>query len=115
MEVSKAIYLWNFRYKEQQVVENAFDEIKNFLAIRPIGHYEERRVKAHTFVCVLSFLIECIIEKFSSESARKTIRKLQRIKKVNFATKKYEKVILTELTVEMRDIFRCLKIPKPRA
>lgn len=102
-------------YKEQQVVENAFDEIKNFLDIRPIGHYEERRVKAHTFVCVLSFLIECIIEKFSSESARKTIRKLQRIKKIDFSTKKYKKVILTELTVEMKDIFRCLRIPKPRA
>ena len=101
-------------YKEQQVVENAFDEIKNFLDIRPIGHYEVRRVKAHTFVCVLSFLVECLIERLSSESARKTIRKLQRIKKVDFVSKEHEKQILTEIAKETEEIFKSLKIPKPR-
>jgi len=101
-------------YKEQQVVENAFDEIKNFLEIRPIGHYEERRVKAHTFVCVLSFLVECLIERFSSESARKTIGKLQRIRKIDFVSKEHEKQILTEITKETEEIFKSLKIPKPR-
>lgn len=101
-------------YKEQQVVENAFDEIKNFLDIRPIGHYEERRVKAHTFVCVLSFLVECLIERFSAESARKTIQKLQRIRKVDLTAKEHEKQILTELPKENENIFRNLKIQKPR-
>ena len=102
-------------YKEQQVVENAFDEIKNFLNIRPIGHYQERRVKAHTFVCVLSFLVECIIERFSSESARKTIRKLQRIMIVDIAVKEHKKQILTQIPKETENIFKCLKISKPKA
>ncbi len=91
-----------------------FDEIKNFLDIRPIGHYEERRVKAHTFVCVLSFLVECLIERFSSESARKTIRRLQRIRKIDLVSKKHEKQILTEIEKETEEIFKSLKILKPR-
>src|SRR3989344_2036354 len=67
-------------YKELQTVENAFDESKNFLYVRPIFHWREHRVRAHIFVCYLSFLIESIIERFSSESARMTIRELKRIK-----------------------------------
>jgi len=74
-------------YKELQMVENAFDEIKNFLGIRGIYHWKERRVKAHVFVCVLSFLIESIIAKFSDESARETLKKLGRIKIINLNLK----------------------------
>ena len=100
-------------YKELQTVENAFDEIKNFLDIRAIGHYKDERVKAHVFVCVLSFLVECIIEKFSSESARKILGKLRRVRVIDLNLNVYEKQILAELTVETEEIFRCLKIQKP--
>lgn len=67
-------------YKELQTVENAFKEIKNFLDIRPIYHWKERRVKAHVFICVLAFLTECIIGKLTQKPPRKIIRTLKRIK-----------------------------------
>ncbi|MFH1638148.1 MAG: hypothetical protein ABIB71_07005 [Candidatus Woesearchaeota archaeon] len=100
-------------YKELQNVENAFDELKNFLDIRPIYHRTENRVKAHVFICVLSFLIECIIEKFLEESARKTLRKLERIKIISFNLKDNKKNILTKLPRETETIFKQLKINKP--
>lgn len=101
-------------YKELRMVENAFDEIKNFLDIRGVYHWKERRVRAHVFVCVLSFLIECIIEKFSKESARKTLRKLERIKigKINVG-----KDIMFQLSknnlISSNNIFKNLGIKIP--
>ncbi len=100
-------------YKQLQDVEKAFDEIKNFLDIRPIGHYKERRVEAHVFVCVLSFLVESIIERFSCESARKILRKLERIRIIDLSAGGNERRILTEVTGEMEEVFRGLGIRKP--
>jgi len=100
-------------YKELQMVENAFDEIKNFLDIRGIYHWKERRVRAHVFVCVLSFLIESIIERFSDESARTTLRKLERIKIINLDLKKKTKQFLTTISKDTEKIFSELKIQKP--
>jgi len=100
-------------YKELQMVENAFDEIKNFLDVRPIEHHKERRVRAHVFVCVLSFLIESIIERFSDESARTTLRKLERIKLTKIDLGNKNKNQLTELSTEMINLFKMLKIHHP--
>lgn len=100
-------------YKELQVVENAFDEIKNFLDIRGIFHRKERRVKAHTFVCVLSFLIETLIEKFSDATARVIIRKLKRIKAVSLDVNGKKKKLITKIPKETEIIFNKLKISKP--
>jgi len=51
------------QYKNLAQVERAFKEIKDFLHIRPIRHHLDYRVKAHVFICVLSYLLEKIIEK----------------------------------------------------
>lgn len=45
-------------YKTLIQVERAFREIKNFLEIRPIYHWNEKRVRGHIFVCVLAYLFE---------------------------------------------------------
>lgn len=101
-------------YKELQTVENAFDECKNFLYVRPVYHWKGRRVRAHIFVCVLSFLIESIIEKFSEDSARKTIRELNRIQIVNLKIENSDKKRLTLNTLtNAKEIFKKLKIPQP--
>jgi len=99
-------------YKALQSVENAFDEIKNFLDVRPIWHFKESRVKAHVFVCVLGFLIESIIERYSKESARRTLKKLGRIKKIELGVNNSDMQLITESTKEIEDIFANLKIPK---
>lgn len=101
-------------YKELQMVENAFDEIKNFLDVRGIYHWKERRVQAHVFVCVLSFLVESIIEKFSDESARKTLGKLERIKigKMNIG-KEITFQLSRDTLISSNDIFKNLGIKIP--
>lgn len=49
-------------YKQLQEVERSFRELKDFLKIRPIFHYDDERVKAHVFICVLAYLFEKLIE-----------------------------------------------------
>jgi len=101
-------------YKELQMVENAFDEIKNFLDIRGIYHWKERRVRAHVFVCVLSFLVESIIERFSDESARETLRKLERIHITQIKVGKInEKRLTMNPLIDAKDIFKKVGIKQP--
>jgi len=45
-------------YKNLMMVENAFREIKNLVQLRPIYHYNDRRVRAHVLICVLAYLFE---------------------------------------------------------
>ena len=45
-------------YKNLKEVEELFDDLKNFIDIRPIRHWLERRVRAHVFICVLSLLLK---------------------------------------------------------
>ncbi len=100
-------------YKKLRMVEDAFDEIKNFLDVRGIYHWKERRVRAHVFVCVLSFLIESIIEKFSDESAREILKKLGRISIIDLDLKNKTKQLLTTIPKDTQEIFSELKIQKP--
>jgi transposase len=45
-------------YKNLMNVERAFREIKNFLDVGPLRHWNERRVRGHIFICVLAYLFE---------------------------------------------------------
>jgi len=100
-------------YKELQTVERGFDEIKNFLDVRPIYHQKTRRIKAHVFVCVLAFLIECLIERKCKASARKVIGELETIKKVSLDTGRSEENYVSKLSDKSRDIFDELGMQKP--
>ena len=51
------------QYKNLAEVERAFNEIKDFLRIRPIHYYQDNRVKTHIFICVLSYPLEKILQK----------------------------------------------------
>lgn len=45
-------------YKTLMGIERAFREIKNFLEVGPMYHWNEKRVRGHIFVCVLAYLFE---------------------------------------------------------
>lgn len=100
-------------YKKLQDVENAFDELKNYLDARPVYHWKEHRVRAHIFVCYLGFLVESLIERFSSESARVTLRELDKIKLTTMNLETKSKKQITEISQELSNIFKELKIPQP--
>lgn len=49
-------------YKNLKEVEMLFDDLKNFVDIRPIRHWLQNRVRAHVFICVLALLLKRIFE-----------------------------------------------------
>ena len=49
-------------YKNLKEVEMLFDDLKNFVDIRPIRHWLQIRVRAHVFICILSLLLKRILE-----------------------------------------------------
>lgn len=60
-------------YKQEATIESSFRVIKDVVELRPIYHYTTERVKAHVFICVLSYLVARILE-------RKTGQTIKRIK-----------------------------------
>lgn len=109
MEANKAMQ----EYKQLQKVENAFDDLKNFLDIRPIYHWKSRRVKAHIFVCCLSFLVESIIEKFTQQTASSAINELQTLKIIYLKVGKNEIKRISKISDDNLKIFGKLKIQVP--
>jgi transposase len=50
-------------YKELSDVERGFRQLKDVLAMRPIYHQIERRVKAHIFVAALALLVQRLLHR----------------------------------------------------
>ena len=72
-------------YKDLSDVERGFRQLKDVLAMRPIYHQIESRVKAHIFVAALALLVQRLLARrleevgidFSAEramEARQTVR-----------------------------------------
>jgi transposase len=85
-------------YKALQSVERRFRVLKDFLALRPVFHYTEKRVRGHVAVCVLAAVSEAVITidlkagKLTDPdlegqhlTARRALRELERIRTVRFA------------------------------
>jgi transposase len=84
-------------YKSLQSVERRFRVLKDFLALRPVFHYTEKRVRGHVAICVLAAVIEAIMAldlaraKITDPdlgdqvlSARRALRELERIRMIRF-------------------------------
>ena len=100
-------------YKELMCVEQSFDCLKNKLLLRPVYHYKTKRVEAHVFICVMALLIEKIIERFSSESGKKIITELKRIRIVELQAPVLTKFFLTNSQEEINRLFRQIRINPP--
>jgi transposase len=84
-------------YKSLQSVERRFRVLKDFLALRPVFHYTEKRVRGHVAICVLAAVIEAAMAldlaraKLTDPdlgeqvlSARRALRELERIRMIRF-------------------------------
>lgn len=99
-------------YKSLLVVERRFRVLKDFLALRPVFHYTERRVRGHVAICVLAAVIEAVMTldlaaadvrdpdlKDQQLSARRALRELERIRQIAFVdTNGHERHVVTKPT-----------------
>jgi Transposase DDE domain len=50
-------------YRQLQAIERRFRVLKDFLHLRPVRHWTERRVRGHIAICVYAAVIEALIER----------------------------------------------------
>jgi transposase len=77
------------QYKELMELERGFRSLKDVLAMRPIYHRVEPRVKAHIFVAALALLVQRLLERRLSRakialSAEEAMQALETIRVVKF-------------------------------
>ena len=93
------------KYKSLQLVERAFDDVKNHIKIRPVFHYKESRIKGHIFSCFMSYLL---LHQFR-ESTKELLKKhtlddlLTELTCIHKSYFKIDKFILEKVT-ELNDI-----------
>ena len=74
------------QYKDLQLVERAFNSVKNHIKIRPVFHYKESRIKGHIMSCFMSYFLlhkfkqECsdLLEKYSLDNLLLELTKIQK-------------------------------------
>jgi transposase len=73
-------------YKNLKEVEILFDDLKNFVDIRPIRHWLEVRVRAHVFICILALLLKRIFEinYIGSKSVMEPLEEISKSKLVKY-------------------------------
>ena len=57
-------------YKNLQQMERYFNDLKNCRKLRPVYHWTDTRTKGHVFVCVLSLLLEKLMENHTKRTFR---------------------------------------------
>ena len=89
-------------YFEKDKVEKAFRSLKSILGLRPIKHWLEERVKAHVFICYLSYLLISLLEsKLISKniSAITALDKLSTAYKVHIKNKRLKEEFTKTVTL----------------
>jgi transposase len=76
-------------YKNLKEVEMLFDDLKNFVDIRPIRHWLQVRVRAHVFICVLALLLKRIFEihYMKSKCTMEPLEELSKSKLIKYKVK----------------------------
>jgi transposase len=109
-------------YKNLKEVETLFDDLKNFVDIRPIRHWLEVRVRAHVFICILALLLKrifeinymgdkCIMEPLEEISKSKLVKYKVNFSKRENRTQTFPKV--TNTTPMQRKYFIMVGIRNP--
>jgi transposase len=109
-------------YKNLKEVETLFDDLKNFVDIRPVRHWLEVRVRSHVFICILALLLKrifeidclkgkCVIEPLEEISKSKLIKYKVKFSEREDRTKAFRKV--TNITSSQKKYFKMVGIRNP--
>ena len=100
-------------YKDLKDIEQAFNELKNLLKLRPIYHRVDKRVKGHIFICILALLLRRLMEKKTGQTFREIMDKLEKLKvnHIQFRGKKFQQ--RNHIDPDQEQLFKTLGVPKP--
>jgi hypothetical protein len=100
-------------YKQLLEAERSFRDLKGTLALRPVFHRRDDRIRAHVLICFLALVIIRVAETRTGDTWRTIRAQLGTIRHGHFRSRDGEFTQTTELTADQRDLHRALEIPEP--
>jgi transposase len=110
-------------YRQLLQVENRFRTLKDFLHLRPVRHWTERRVKGHIALCVYAAVVETLIGKALAAagigdpdiegqdlSAQRALRELGRIRHIQITAGGRRIRLITRRTALQAQILAALGV-----
>ena len=98
-------------YRQLQTVETKFRVLKDFLRLRPVRHWTEKRVRGHVAVCVYAALAETLITQALTAAdvrdpdlehqhltAARALQQLNRVRRVELTTNNHQITLTTRRT-----------------
>jgi IS4 transposase len=100
-------------YKQLYQVERGWRDMKGALALRPVFHHREDRIRAHVQLCWLALLLIRACENATGESWRCVREELERMHLVTLETSEGRVARRSRTTTGQRQIFGALELPEP--
>lgn len=109
-------------YKNLKEVEALFDDFKNFVDIRPLRHWLEKRVRAHVCICMFALLLKRIFEinYLGGKSVTEPLAEVEKAKlvkyKVTFSEREDRHHVIpkvTNITSRQKKYFTMIGIKNP--
>lgn len=106
-------------YKELWQIERSFRTLKSPLAVDPMFHWTEKRIRAHVFICFIALQMYLLMERQlkagrQNSSIPKMLAELNRIQSINQVLNENDSIIhLTEVSDRAKTILDQFKLEKP--
>jgi transposase len=102
-------------YKQLTEVERGFRHLKDILALRPIYHQLETRVRAHIFVAALALLLQTLLERRLREagvdlSAVEALQAVETIRHVTFKVNQEQRCGVSAASARAHQVLHALNI-----
>lgn len=102
-------------YKQLTEVERSFRHMKDVLALRPIYHQVEPRVRAHIFVAALALLLQRLLDQRLEEagvdlSAVEALQTVETIRHVTFKLGADHRAGVSAASARAQQVLKALKI-----
>jgi len=100
-------------YRQLYQVERGWRDMKGALALRPVFHHREDRIRAHVQLCWLALLLIRVVENATGETWRCVREELERLHLVTLETSEGRVARRSQTTAGQRRIFAALELPEP--
>ena len=100
-------------YRQLHQVERGWRDMKGALALRPVFHHREDRIRAHVQLCWLALLLIRVVENASGGSWRCVREELERLHLVTLESAEGRVVRRSRITAGQRRILAALELPEP--
>ncbi len=100
-------------YKTLLQVERGWRDMKGALALRPVFHYREDRIRSHVQLCWLALLLMRVVENATDDSWRNVRHELDRMHLVTLATADGQVAQRSATTAGQKTILAALELGEP--